>query len=57
MKKCKDATRGLTDRPLNELPVLTKAMLVQHFDELVTDQTLHLEEVRAYAARGEAGQC
>ncbi len=48
--------RGLTDRPLNELPVFTKAMLMEHFDELVTDQTLRLEEVRAYAAQGTAGQ-
>jgi len=48
--------KGLTERPLNELPVLTKAMLMEHFDELVTDRTLRLEEVRAYAARGEAGQ-
>ena len=48
--------RGLTGRPLNELPVLTKAMMMEHFDELVTDRSLHLEEVRAYAAQGEAGQ-
>jgi putative adenylate-forming enzyme len=49
--------KGLTGRPLQELPVLTKAMLMEHFDELVTDRTLHLEDVRAYAAQGEAGQC
>src|SRR5512144_3071172 len=48
--------KGLTDRPLHELPVLTKAMMMEHFDELVTDRTLHLEDVRAYAAQGEAGQ-
>ncbi len=48
--------KGLLDRPLHELPVLTKAMLMENFDELVTDRTLHLEEVRAYAAQGEAGQ-
>jgi putative adenylate-forming enzyme len=48
--------KGLTDRPLNELPVLTKAMMMEHFDELVTDRTLHLDDVRTYAAQGEAGQ-
>jgi phenylacetate-CoA ligase len=48
--------KGLSTRPLNELPVLTKAIMMEHFDELVTDRSLHLEEVRAFAARGEAGQ-
>ncbi len=48
--------QGLTERPLHELPVLTKAMMMEHFDEFVTDQMLHLEEIRAYASQGEAGQ-
>ncbi|HLO28055.1 MAG TPA: hypothetical protein VK249_02900 [Anaerolineales bacterium] len=48
--------KGLTGQPLHELPVLTKAMMMEHFDELVTDQTLHLEDVRAFATQGEAGQ-
>ncbi len=48
--------KGLTERPLHELPVLTKAMMMEHFDELVTDRTLHLEEVRAYASQAEAGK-
>src|SRR5512134_2400450 len=48
--------KGLTGRPLHELPVLTKAMMMEHFDEFVTDRTLHLEEVRAFAKQGEAGQ-
>lgn len=48
--------KGLTGRPLHELPVLTKAMMMEHFDELVTDRSLHLEDVRAFAAQGEAGQ-
>jgi len=42
--------QGLTDRPLHELPVLTKATLMEHFDELVTDRTIHLEDVRQYMA-------
>src|SRR6266508_4156671 len=41
---------------LHELRVLTKAMMMENFDELVTDRTLHLEEIRAYASQGEAGQ-
>ena len=48
--------RGLMERPLQDLPVLTKSMVMEHFDELVTDRTLHLDDVRAYAAQGEAGQ-
>lgn len=43
--------RGLEARPLNELPVLTKAMLMEHFDELVTDPSMRLEEVREFASR------
>jgi len=40
--------RGLMDRPLHELPVLTKAMLMEYFDDLVTDRSIHLDEVRQY---------
>ena len=40
---------GMFDQPLNELPVLTKAMLMEHFDDLVTDRAIHLEAVRAFA--------
>jgi phenylacetate-coenzyme A ligase PaaK-like adenylate-forming protein len=42
--------KGLTDRPLQELPVLTKAMLMEHFDELVTDRSIHLKDVQHYLA-------
>ncbi len=42
--------KGLTDRPLQELPVLTKAMLMDGFDELVTDRTIRREEVEAHVA-------
>lgn len=40
--------QGLTDAPLHELPVLTKAMLMEHFDDLVTDRVIQLEEVKAH---------
>src|SRR5574341_1224151 len=42
--------RGLFDRPLPELPVLTKAMLMEHFDELATDRSIRLGAVREFAA-------
>ncbi len=41
---------GLTDRTLQELPVLTKAMMMEQFDELVTDQAIRLEEVEVHRA-------
>jgi phenylacetate-CoA ligase len=40
--------QGLTDAPLQELPVLTKAMTMEHFDELVTDRAIRLEEVKMH---------
>ena len=45
--------RGLDDRPLAELPVLSKALLMENFDEVVTDPALKLAELEAYLARGE----
>lgn len=41
---------GLMDRPLHELPVLNKAMVMEHFDELVTDRAVHLSDLRRYLA-------
>ena len=46
---------GLFDRPLHEPPILTKAVMMEHFDELITDPALRLDDLRAYAAHGEAG--
>lgn len=40
--------RGLMDRPLNELPVLTKTMMMEQFDDLVTDRAIRLQHVRAH---------
>lgn len=40
--------KGLTDRPLTELPMLTKSLLMEHFDELVTDQSIRLTDVEAH---------
>lgn len=43
--------RGLDHRPWHELPVLTKNALMEHFDDLVTDRTVRLDDVRAYMAQ------
>lgn len=48
--------RGLFDKPLNELPVLTKAVMMEHYDELVTDRAIHLDELRAHAANDKTGE-
>ena len=48
--------KGLTSRPLHELPVLTKAMVMEHFDELVTDRAIHLADVRAHAEDDREGR-
>src|SRR6266545_1325033 len=48
--------RGLEHRPLNELPVLTKGQLMEAFDELVTDRSVHLEEVREHVAQAGADE-
>jgi phenylacetate-CoA ligase len=40
--------QGLVDAPLQELPVLTKAMMMEHFDELVTDRAIRLEEAKTH---------
>lgn len=37
-------------RPLQELPILTKETVVEHFDELVTDPTVRLSDVEAHLA-------
>jgi phenylacetate-CoA ligase len=40
--------KGITNRPLNALPVLTKETVMEHFDELVTDPTVRLADVEAH---------
>ncbi len=39
---------GLFDRPLEELPVLTKVMLHEHFDEIITDPSVKRTAVAAH---------
>jgi len=40
--------RGLEGAQLQELPVLTKAMMMEHFDDLVTDRAIHLADVEQH---------
>jgi putative adenylate-forming enzyme len=42
---------GLGGRPLAELPVLTKAVLMANFDDLVTDREIRLADVEAHLGR------
>ncbi len=46
--------RGLTNRPLEELPILTKATVMENFDDLVTDRAVRFAEVEAFLKQ-EAG--
>jgi phenylacetate-CoA ligase len=39
---------GLYDAPLDQLPVLTKAQMMDQFDSLVTDRAVHLEDIKRY---------
>ena len=49
--------QGLQDHPLAELPVLTKALMMEHFDDLITDRAIQRTAVEAYRAHPpEAGR-
>lgn len=39
---------GLDEGPLCDLPVLTNAMLVERFDDIVTNPDVHLPETRGF---------
>jgi phenylacetate-CoA ligase len=41
---------GRIDRPLHELPVLTKALVMEHFNQLVIDPAVRLTGVEAHLA-------
>ncbi len=47
--------KGLLDAPLSDLPILTKAALMEHFDELVTDRAIHVRDIQAYMAGSTSG--
>ena len=48
--------KGLFDRPLAELPVLTKTTVMENFDQLVTDREIRLKDVRAHMANDWEGK-
>jgi len=48
--------KGLETAPLSDLPVLTKSVMMENFDDFVTDRTLHLEEVRVHVQSGSKGK-
>lgn len=39
---------GLQDAPLDQLPVLTKADLMDNYDQIVTDRSVRLSDLQAY---------
>ncbi|HSB35207.1 MAG TPA: phenylacetate--CoA ligase family protein, partial [Nitrospirota bacterium] len=47
--------RGLENAPLRELPVLTKAVMMENFDEVVTDRAVRLADLERHvtAIRGD----
>ena len=47
--------KGLTDRPLQELPVLTKATVMENFNDLVTDRAIQLDDLRAHMTNDREG--
>ena len=48
--------KGLFDRPLYELPVLTKATVMENYDKLVTEPAIRLEDVREHMANDHDGK-
>lgn len=42
--------KRLYEAPLCDLPVLTKGTLMDHFDDLVTDRAVHLQNAKSYVA-------
>ena len=47
--------RGMENRPLTDLPVLTKSLLMENFDELVTDRSIRLSDAEAFLASAPGG--
>jgi phenylacetate-CoA ligase len=48
--------RGLEAAPLSALPVLTKQTLMERFDDLATDRSVRLADVKAFVAQKRAGE-
>lgn len=48
--------RGLERAPLEQLPILTKATMMERFDDLVTDRAIRLADAERYLATGDGTQ-
>jgi phenylacetate-CoA ligase len=48
--------RGLERAPLHALPVLTKAVMMENFDDLVTDRAIRLADAEAFLQEDRGGQ-
>ena len=48
--------RGLERAPLHALPVLTKAVMMENFDDLVTDRAIRLADAEAFLQEDHGGQ-
>jgi phenylacetate-CoA ligase len=46
--------RGMENRPLEDFPILTKSILMENFDELITDRAVRLADVDAYLKQGDS---
>jgi putative adenylate-forming enzyme len=46
--------RGLEEAPLSALPIVTKGMLMERFDDLVTDREIRFADVESYLVRASA---
>jgi putative adenylate-forming enzyme len=44
--------KGLHHRPLQELPILTKATLMENFDDVVTDRAIRLADLESHLWQG-----
>lgn len=51
----KSRLRSFENKPLNELPIITKPELMHEFDDAVTDPNLHLRELLDHAKGNQAG--
>jgi phenylacetate-CoA ligase len=48
--------RGLEDAPLEALPTLSKAEMMDRFDDVVTDRDIRLADVKAFMAQKDPGE-
>src|SRR5260221_12083861 len=48
--------KGLYNSPLEELPILTKQIVMEHFDEVVTDSAIHLRDVKTFVENRKANE-